>query len=344
VFVRALIATLRERGHEVAIVSSLNVRDVWRGRVSAFRLLREAVDVRRRMKRFAPDAWFVYDASTTNPDLLGWWQRPRRYLLWATHVGRGSRLPRGWRQLFAFAHRRALARADNVVAYNPGAYEQLRPHVPPDRLHLLPLAVESRIKLPERVDARRRLSLPAGAPVVLCVSRMSPPSRRQPGKTAMFLQLVATLDSLPPQTRLLLVGDGPGRDQVEQLVEALRVRDRVLFAGALAHHDLPPYWAACDVFAYPFEQDRPWIAVLEAQAAGRPVVIMDSRSARATVEHGESGVLAADREEFIRHLATLLADPLKAAAMGRRARDYVLRNHSTSVRAQQIETLLLRHR
>jgi glycosyltransferase involved in cell wall biosynthesis len=343
VLVRGLIAALRERGHEVAIVSRLNVRDLWRRRVSVFSLLREAIDVRRRMKRFAPDAWFVFNASTKNPDLLGWWQRPRRYLLWNTDLGGGSRLPPRWRRLFKFAHRRSLARADEVVAFHPDSYERLRRFVALEHLHLLPPAVEARVKLPERDDARRHLSLPPDAPAVLCVSRMTPSSRRSPGKTAMFLDLVAMLDSLPPQTRLLLIGDGPGRTQVEQLIDDLQVRDRVLLPGAVAHHDLPLYWAACDVFAYPHAQDLPWMAVLEAQAAGRPVVVMASRSARVTVAADESGLLATDREEFIRHLATLLADHARADAMGRCAREYVLRTHSTVVRAGQIEMLLLGH-
>ena len=55
------------------MVSELDARDLWRGRVPIRRFLREAVAVRRRMRRLEPDGWLVYSSSVTYPDLFGWW-------------------------------------------------------------------------------------------------------------------------------------------------------------------------------------------------------------------------------------------------------------------------------
>src|SRR5918999_1179157 len=114
IFLHDLFAALGRRGHEVRVVSRLDIRDVWRGRVGLRRLLAEILRIRREMSRFRPDAWLVYDASRTYPDLVGWWPRPRRYVLLSAQAWQSKRLPRRWRWLFAFAHRMSLARASAV--------------------------------------------------------------------------------------------------------------------------------------------------------------------------------------------------------------------------------------
>ena len=104
--------------------------------------------------------------------------------------------------------------------------------------------------------------------------------------------------------------------------------------------EFPVYLAAADVFAYPYDLDRPWMAALEAQACGRPVVTMRTGSAELTVEDGRTGLLAGDLEEFRAQLAALVADPLRRDEMGAAAREYVLRRHSLDARVGELEDLL----
>src|SRR5207249_4148495 len=142
-YVGRLLAGLGERGHQVRIVSRINVRNLWRRRVPTGRLLTEAVLVCKEMKRFSPDAWLVYGSSVTNPDLFGWWQRPKRYVLINTNTGKEKRLPWQWRWLFAFAHRRSLAGANEVAAEGPTHADRLRSFgIPEERLCVLLPAVK----------------------------------------------------------------------------------------------------------------------------------------------------------------------------------------------------------
>src|SRR5688572_17455703 len=174
VYVRRLLAGLRERGHEVEIVSHLNVRNLWRGRVAAHRIVTEAISVRKAMKRFTPDAWLVYVAAVQNPDLFGWWQHPKRYVLINTNTGRGDRLPRRWHRLFWFAHRRSLARADAIAAERPTHADDLRSFgIAEERLSVFPPVLKAWDWMPSREESRRRLGLPQEAAVILCVSRLS---------------------------------------------------------------------------------------------------------------------------------------------------------------------------
>lgn len=341
VLVSSLLTALRGRGHRVAIVSRLDVRDTWRGRVSTHRLLLDTLAARRRMRRFSPDAWLVYTPSVTYPDLLGWWQRPARYVLFAADKGRPERLPRRWRWLFAFAHQRSLRRADAVGVYRPRSAERLRSMgVPGERIHLLPPVAPMWDSPPSRAQARETLGLPADRPIVLCVTRFAERKDGRPAKTEIILNLLDAAASLPSDVLVLVVGDGPGRDQIEGRARTLGLDSRVQLAGAVQHEQIASYFAACDVFAYPYDLDRPWATILEAQAAGRPVVTMRTDSAEITVEDGRTGLLAGDFGEFRTQLAELLGDRDRCGDMGRAAREYVHEFHSVDVRARQIEELL----
>jgi glycosyltransferase involved in cell wall biosynthesis len=130
----------------------------------------------------------------------------------------------------------------------------------------------------------------------------------------MILDLLEAVAPLPDDVLLLIVGEGHGRQRVESRVAELELGKRVRVTGSV--DDVRPFYAACDVFAYPYELDRPWMAVLEAQAYGRPVITMRTESAEITVQDGRTGLLATDLNEFRDHLATLTSDRRRCESMG----------------------------
>jgi glycosyltransferase involved in cell wall biosynthesis len=343
IFLQGLLESLRERGHEVEVVSRIDVRDYWRGRRRPWKLLADLVSVWRRMRRFSPDAWIVYGASATYPDVFGWWQRPKRYVLLATGIGKPDRMPRPWRWLLPRAHRRSLQRADVVTVYRPTSRKPLlEMGIPTERIRVLPLASPTWDRVPSQEDARRRLGLPREAPVVLSVSRLPEPRPDgKPWKTEMVLELLESAASLPPQAILVHLGDGPGRRRVEEQAHDLGLDDRVRLSGAVEHDDAVWYFAACDFLAFPSLRDFPWLAVLEAQACGRPVVTTRTASGEMTVDADRTGLLARDRAEFDAHLSTLALDRPRCRTMGKAAREYIARTHSMEVRVRQIESLLV---
>ena len=351
ILVRGLIEGLGRRGHDVQIVSRLNVRNVWRGRVRRDQLLSEMRRARAAMERFAPDAWLVYGASTTNPDLLGWrmlnrhTQRPRRYVLLATDLGTGKRLPLRWRRLFSWAHHRSLSRGDWISAYHPRSRDDLIRHgVPRQRVFLFPPAVCTFEKTPTTQAARRRLGLSPDGPLLFCASRFPGADERDSGKMRMLLDLIAASTSLPAQALLAIAGDGTGKAALERAIASVSPRCAVRLVGAVEHEKMPWYFAACDFFVYPSMVDRPWLAVLEAQACGRAVVTMRTRSAELTMLPGITGLVASDMDEFRRAIGALAADRPRARKMGHAAARYVAENHSLEAQIDRIERLLKEER
>lgn len=348
VMVRSLLNGLRGRGHDVQIVSRLDSTAAGGDAIPVRRLLREAIAVRGKVRQFAPDAWLIYSPSQGAPDLFGWWQRPKRYVLYGAHAPGAYPPLRAWRSLLlALAHRRSTARADKLIAWRPDSADSLRAYgIAEERLCLLLNAAERWEPMPSREEARRRLGLPQGAPIILCAGRFSMNKKgkehKEPKKTEMMLDLIAAVAQLPPDVTLLLVGDnGRGRQRLEEEAAKIGPEGRVRVIVSLDHDDIKWYFAACDLYAYPHPKDTPWVSVLEAQYCGRPVVTMRTRSAELSVEEGRTGLLADDLDQFGDHLAALVGDRTRREAMGAAGREYIARHHSIEVRVGQIEDFLL---
>ena len=348
VLTRSLIDALTDRGHTVQVVSYTDARDFYRGRLPVRRLLGEALSIRRRMRRFAPDAWLVYSPATTYPDFFGWWSRPRHYVLYAAHRGRKERLPRTWRWLYVFAHQRSISRADAITVVRPKNALALRAGRTDGRIHVLLPAARPWKNMPSREHARRQLELPPAAPVILCLARF--PKRSRLGKTEMVLTLLQVLAELPEDVVLLLVGDdGPSRGRVEDEIVKLGVEPKIRFVdpaererlmGSISNEDVPLFFAAADVYAYPHALDMPWLSLMEAPACGCPVVTMRTESSELVIRHGQTGLLAADVDEFRSHLAALLSDPERCRAMGRAAYEDFVARHSMERHLERLEALL----
>jgi glycosyltransferase involved in cell wall biosynthesis len=340
---RGLLEGFIERGHVAEVVSLLDPSDFARGRISALRLAREALSVRRRARRLSADTWVVYSPTEGRPDLFGWWQRPKRYLLFAAHAPDDEPSSESWRtSLLSYAHRRALARADAVSAWRPRGMDRLRAYgIPEERLRLLLPAAPPWQSMPSREQARLQLDLPQEVPVVLCAGRFSTDKRGRPKKTQIMLDLIDAVADIPSETVLLIVGEGPGRSLLERKAAEAAPAGRVRIMGPAGHAEMCVFYAACDVYAYPSWKDYTWVSVLEAQSCGRPVVTMRTRSAELSVQDGRTGMLASDLGEFRTHLAALVPDRVRCESMGRAAREYVARAHTMDARVRQMEDLLL---
>ncbi|MFY9808193.1 MAG: glycosyltransferase family 4 protein [Pseudonocardiaceae bacterium] len=214
-------------------------------------------------------------------------------------------------------------------------------------LELLPPGVDCATFRPDpaaRAEIRRRHQL-GDAPVVLCVSRLV----ARKGQDMLVRALPAIRRQVPGAT-LLLVGDGPGRAALHRLAESGGVAGAVVCTGGVSWSELPAYYAAGDVFAMPcrtrghgLDVEGFGLVFLEASATGLPVVVGDAGGARETVRDGDTGDLVNGRDvaAVARAVASLLADPERAAAMGRRGRSWMLRNWNWSCRAKRLSELLV---
>ncbi len=142
-----------------------------------------------------------------------------------------------------------------------------------------------------------------------------------------------------PDPVLVVAGDGRDRAAVRDL--PADVRARVVMLGAVAHRDLPPYHAACEVFCAPATGRESFgIVLVEAMAAGLPVVASDIPGYREVARDGVEGILVPPRDPvaLAGALDRVLGDADLAAALGEAGRDRA-RRYSWDAVAGEVESV-----
>ncbi len=157
-------------------------------------------------------------------------------------------------------------------------------------------------------EERKRLGIPADAPVVVCVGRLV----KRKGQDTLIKAWPAVQEAVP-DALLLLVGAGPQRRRLQRLAARSGVADSVLFAGSVPSEEIAASMDAGDVFAMPcrtrklgLEVEAFGIVFLEAQACGLPVVLGSSGGAPEAACPGTETSVVSSVTETSRALVRLL--------------------------------------
>jgi glycosyltransferase involved in cell wall biosynthesis len=95
-----------------------------------------------------------------------------------------------------------------------------------------------------------------------------------------------------PNPNFLIIGDGSQRKNLENLVKKLNLQEKVKFLGQIPNKEIPQYLAQADCFVLPSLKEGFGIAILEAQAAGVPVIGTRVGGIVDIIEDGKTGLLA----------------------------------------------------
>lgn len=133
----------------------------------------------------------------------------------------------------------------------------------------------------------------------------------------------STLAAKYPRARMIVVGEGPARPQIESRINHYGLHDRITLTGQRS--DVPDLLAASDIFAHPSLRDPFPLAVLEGLAAGLPVLAWDEGGIREQIVNGETGFLlpTGDVRALANSLDSLLADPDLRSQMGNKGREHL---------------------
>lgn len=204
---------------------------------------------------------------------------------------------------------RVAAAADAVVALSEVSARQLVERgVDASRIILAPNAVNDAL-LDRQVDPMR-LRTELGLPDGLLVGAITAVVGYEGLDT-----LVASIEHLPDDARVLIVGDGTARPELEQLARDLHVSDRVIFAGRQPANDIWRWYGALDVFAVPrhdtaVSRSVTPIKPLNALALGIPVVTSDLPALREVTGGTSTYCRAGDPEDLARAILEAAAsDP-----------------------------------
>lgn len=208
---------------------------------------------------------------------------------------------------------------------------------PARKVFVIPNGVDTDRFRPRWPDERlrRRLGLPDAAPVVAIVAALRPEKNH-----ALFLEASARVRAELPEARMLIVGDGPCRAELEALSERLGLAGAVHFAGT--RRDVPEILSIADVVVLSSHMEANPVCLLEAMACEKPVVATAVGSVGEVVRDGRTGWLVppGDAEAMARRIVDLLRDPPSAAALGRAGREEVLSHWSIDRMVSGYESMI----
>jgi len=345
---RALIDALRRTGREVELACRLRsydrTGDAQRQRRMQALAGRCAARLLERYRRGqVPEAWITYHGYHKAPDWLGPGISAALGIPYL--MIEASFAPKQAGGPWDLGHRgteQAVRQADMVLGLTRldlGCLEALI--MPPAELRYLgpfldpaPYARIRAAREEHRAELTRRYGLAGEKPWLLTVAMM-----RDDVKRHSYLLLAEALRTVRPPWQLLVVGDGAARGEIEAAFAPLG--DRVVFAGALAEPELAACYG-CDLFVWPAVREAYGLAMLEAEAAGVPVVAGREGGVAEVVEHGHTGLLTTPRDPaaLASAIDTLLGDPAQHGTMADAAWRFVAARRSSAQAAQALDDAL----
>jgi len=175
------------------------------------------------------------------------------------------------------------------------------------------------------MELRRQLGARPGQLLILSISRLAADKGLD-----HLIEATALLPRAARHVHVVIAGDGPSSDQLKQLANTLAVTDCVTFTGF--REDVGDLLAACDLVILPSLREGLSMSLLEAMAAGKPIIATSIGSQREVASHGEMALLVppADATALRNAILRLAGDPALMARLGANARAVYERSYTES--------------
>ncbi len=346
---RLFIAALEMAGHQVELASELRSHDPMGDPAHQRAIREEAAEATEALIAVCqahpdqmPQLWLTYHLYHKAPDHLG--PAVAAALNIPYVAAEASYAPKQAGGPWDAGHRAvadALRQAAAVVYLNP----QDQPCVAPLlRAGTTELVLAPFIELPQgsidragaRADVTARTGRADASPWLLAVGMM-----RADAKRDSYLVLAEALEALADQDwRLLVVGDGPARAEIEGAFAGLA--DRIDWLGEVPPEALPAIYAAADLLVWPGINEALGLSVLEAQAAGLPAVVGDGGALPTIVADDETGSVTpeGDAGAFATAVRALLTDTPRRVQMAGAARRKAKTQHSLDSAAARLDEVV----
>ena len=225
------------------------------------------------------------------------------------------------------------ARIDRYLAVSSSVAERCAEWFgwPPGRFTVITNGIEvDAVSGGTRWAGRTQLGVPEDVPLVLALARLDPVK----GLDTLVRAAVDVPDAI-----FVLAGDGPERATLTDQIAAAGLTDRVRLPGHIA--DTPNLLAACDLLVLPSRSEGLPLSLLEAMAAGVPIVATDIPGIAAVIDSGRTGMLVPvdDAEALAATISAALADSEMRHRLADAARIEVREHYRAQVMVDQIEQL-----
>lgn len=293
------------------------------------------------------DQVHVHCSGVASPLVLGLYAKLLlgKPLVYTVHCCRAStytpidqldRITNSW---IRWIERHCLSRADTVVVLTERTRKlvlEQYPEFDPANVVVIsdmvdPDAFASQAT-PEKAAAfASDFSLPAGKRLVTFVGRLDPDKGWR-----YFIQALPKVPN--PGAHFLVCGDGNERGDLERMIDALGLRDRVTVTGFIANDKVAVGMHLSEMIVVPSLYEELGSIMLEAASLKKPIIASDVGGIPAIIRDGESGLLVPSRspERIAEKIEQLLADPQLGRRLGRAAYQHVQTSYGESMTVEKL--------
>ncbi len=193
-----------------------------------------------------------------------------------------------------------------IVGPSEKCFEYIKKASHKKKVRILPNSVEMSLFNPDNINdeeakkKRQELSIPQDAFVACFVGRVA--SEKSIDVTIKYLAKTLKKED---NIYFVVIGDGPGRGELEELAKSLNISNVVRFTGKVEHTDLPVYYKMSDLYLTSSLSEMNSISMLEAMAMGLPVLQRMDEINKGQIKEGENGYIFFNEEDMYKRLKYL---------------------------------------
>lgn len=227
-------------------------------------------------------------------------------------------------------------RCDMVFAPTPGIKSFLQKNGTVTEIEVLPTGLVSKDYTYCTADTKalRDRYAPDGERLFCTVSRL------EEEKNISFLieGLKVYKDRNGGHFKFLIIGEGTQKDKLKISVSELGLDDQVVFLGSIPNHRITSYYNACDAFLFASKTETQGIVVLEAMAAGLPVIAVDATGVRDFIVNGVNGFMTEeDIDTWAERLELICRDKKTYETMREEAKKEALKYSAADIAANALK-------
>lgn len=244
-------------------------------------------------------------------------------------------LPRVLSEKILFNYlKRFCGSCDRIIVPNGSTLDYVKSHRITGRFAMIPSGVDTiAVEKASGNGVRERLGIPANAKLLLYVGRLSK-EKNLPFLLAAFRKISEQC----PEAVLALAAGGPEENALKQLAGQLGISGKTVFAGQVPYPGILDVYKSADIFLFASKTETQGLVIAEAKACGVPVVAVDARGIKESVENGEDGFLVEeDANIFCDRAVSLCRNASLKERMAANAKKNAERDFSSSSVAKRLD-------
>lgn len=213
-------------------------------------------------------------------------------------------------------HRATIKRADKLITLTTQIKKLYNNTIKEDKIEVIPFAVDTEVFKPSTYEEKNELLYVGSLFELKGIHHL--------------IKAIARVIKEKPETMLRIVGEGPQRTVIEDMIHKLELKKNVIIEGVIPHNRIVSYYQHCSFLCFPTQGEPFGKAVIEAMACAKPVIATNIGGPKETVLNGETGFLVplGHPKILAEKILALLEDDTLRRKMGRNARRDVLQKYS----------------